>query len=176
MNIISKMIFFITSYFPLFIIFLIIDYNNDSSWYFNNTYLSWALIIILIISIIILLIIINKVFSEIINFNCQNKIKTIHNNNNEILTYLFTYAIPFIWIETDKKILVVFVLLTVTFIVFIKSDLIKYNILLLILWFDIVKIEIIDWNEIYLIKKSNVIIKWNIIEYWKITQNLYLLK
>lgn len=176
MNYISKILFFITSYSPLFLIFLVLDFNYDSDYYFQHPFLSLSIIFITISSMLIVTWLIFYIFKDVVSFNQQGKVKKIDNTNDQILAYLFAYVIPFIWISTDKKLIVISILLIVTFMVFIKSELLKYNIFLLFLGFDITKVTTEDWVDFFLIKKSNTDIKNKIIVYWEISKNLYLLK
>lgn len=176
-NIFSKTILFITSYFPLFLIFLVLDFNIDTKLFFNNLLLSYWLIAILLVSIIIWLLLIKWVFEDLIDINKQVGVENIENNNSEILAYLFTYVIPFIGIESDKKIIVTLILLVVTFTVYVKSDLIKYNIFLLFMGYDIVKVTTVDKEEVYLLKhKTTKIEKWWIIKYGEICNWFFIIK
>lgn len=177
MNFFSKIILFITSYFPLFIIFWILNFDKNKDYYFNYPILSWSMIIIVLLSLVLVFILMRFSFRRYIDFNIQNKIDMIENWNHEILAYLFTYVIPFISISDKKKIYILSILLLVTFIIYYKSELLKYNIFLLFLWYDIIKVTLDDNSSIFIIKKTNYVLKrWDMINYWKISENLYLLK
>ncbi len=162
LSLLSKISLFITSYFPLFIIFIIIDLKNFSSFIpnFYHNILTYLLIFLLIFSIIFVIILFKIMLPKYwnkINEVFFNKIKDneflVKNNNHEVLTYLFTYLIPFLWIDDNKRLLITIILLWTVFIIYIKSDLFKYNIFLLIFWYDIIAMESNNYI-IYIIKKQ----------------------
>lgn len=177
LNIFSKIVMFISSYFPLFLIFLVLDFDVSKDYYFEYWILMWIMLWILIISLVLVWFLVYYVFDNILDFNIQNDIASIENSNHEILAYLFAYVIPFVSMGTEKKIIILSILMFVSFIVFLKSELIKYNIFLLLIWFDIIKVTLIDNRSIFLIKKTWKDINiWEKIVYWKIANNLYFLK
>ena len=180
MTFLSKMFLFIISYLPLFIIFIIIDFENISRifpyLYFSHHYIIWFLIVVIILALFYILWLF-YIFKRFLKDEDPWIIENIENSNHEILAYLFAYVIPFLWMPNEKKILITIILLLVSFTVFIKSDLIKYNFVLLLFWFDIIKIELNWGRKIFIFKKhSREIKKWDSIRYWKIANNLYLLK
>jgi uncharacterized membrane protein YhaH (DUF805 family) len=176
MNFFSKTLLFITSYFPLFIIFAIINFDEKTEYYFKFPIITWWMIIVVIIALILVTILMHIILKRYTDFDLQNNIDTIENGNHEVLAYLFTYVIPFISVSDSKKIYIIAILMSITFIIFTKSELLKYNVFLLILGFDIIKVNLKTGESIFLLKKSPVTLsRMQKINYWKIAPNLYLL-
>jgi hypothetical protein len=110
------------------------------------------------------------------DFKFQNEVESIENWNHEVLAYLFAYVIPFVSVSDSKKIYIISILMVVTFLIFNKSELLKYNVFLLLIGFDIVKVSFTDNSHIFLLKKSvSSIKKWDIINYGEISNNIYFL-
>lgn len=177
MTFLSKIFLFIVSYLPLFIIFVIMDYQKFDFifpyFYFSHNIIIWLLIILMLFSLFYIFVLF-LIFKKYTEFHEPWIIDNIENSNHEILAYLFTYVIPFLWMPSEKKMLITIILLLVSFTVFIKSDLIKYNFVLLLLWFDILKINLVEWKTIFLLKKHSInLSKWKIIIYWEIAKDLY---
>jgi len=183
MTFFAKFILFITGYLPLFLILLFLDFKWFSKGIlfidFYHTYLSYFLLVLVFISSFLLYFLFFFIFNKYTSFKHSSKVVTVENSNHEILSYLFAYAIPFLWLDGDQnRLSITFILLFVVFTIFVKSELLKYNFLLLVFNFDIVKISFVDWTECFLIKKHSVDIKKGAsLIYWNIKNtNIYLLK
>jgi len=127
--------------------------------------------------VIINLILFGFYFKKIYKIETPWVVSDIDNSNHEILIYIFTFIIPFLSFEDDKQIVIMWILLTITYFIYIKSELIKYNILLLILWYDIVKVNLEDWRTFFLFKSTTEELDvWSLISFTKVSKKIYYLK
>ncbi len=155
----AKLILFLTSYIPLGMIFIIIDFNKFSKPFFHNPFFSFSLMIfiaLLIIFLIIFLKYFKKKSSQIEIFQVIN----VNNMDGEILAYIFTYILPFLGFPSEKIIPIAIFLLIIIGILYIKSEMIGINPILSLIGYHIIKIEIIKngWNkskDIVLISKED---------------------
>ena len=134
--------FFIVSYLPMFFIMIF------RQLYMYSDYLNWGglssksisvfakyfgaitvLIIIAFISCIGILIFLNNIKRRTINSGDPVKVVDLENKNNESITYLFTYLIPFVFQDLSDipNIVAIFVLLSVTYFIYANSTLILIN-------------------------------------------------
>lgn len=133
---------FIVSYTPLFFILIfrqIINYKDFLNWGGFNweafcnyiTYFGFVTILILsiIFSIIGIKIFLKNIDNRAINSGETIFIVEIENKNSESITYLFTYIIPFIFQDLSKitDIVPIIILLTVTYCIYINSNLVLIN-------------------------------------------------
>ena len=164
MTFLSKITLYLTSFLPLFLIILLLDFKWFS-WFpsiFYHTFFFWITILILCISIIFLLVFlyaIKKIWDNLQLDSVNSYFEIKNNDNSNILLYLLNYVIPFLWIPEKKLPYVLFIMLIVSFVVFIRSDLKKYNFTLLLLWYNIYEAKLKKWDDeeyIYIISKYNI--------------------
>ena len=125
-----KISLFISSYLFLIVALLIID---------SSSYILWICLGIVCISIGTILL----SFSKKVNGRSY-KIKAIQDKNEQAVTYLMTYIIPFITIGNSetKEILATVLILIIISIIYIKLDLIYINPIMLVLGYYIYEIEL----------------------------------
>ena len=136
----SKLILFLTSYMPLGIICLIIDFEKSTYPFFKHHIFS-----LILLSLIILLPIL--LFAMIRHFSRRpagwEKMKivtgSVENMDKEILSYIFTYVLPFLGFPEERRILVVVFLLFIIGILYTGSDMIGINPLLAIFGYHLIK-------------------------------------
>lgn len=174
---ISSWILFTSSHIPLFIIFLVNNWfiyeeqlsKNDSTSEFTLKVIGFFIILI-IISIVLLLIILKsaKNSSEFV------KISKVSKSNEDILTYLFAYMVPFFLLDASKlRELVTFgILFIFVGIISVENDLIYINPTLYIMRYNIYTIN----NGDILISKSSKseLVKKETIERTSLTGNIYI--
>jgi len=178
----SKFILFLTSYIPLGIICLIIDFDGSSFPYFKNGYYTVSLLIIIIL-LIILLIFLGRHFIRRPTGWEKMRVISAENMNNQILAYIFTYILPFLRFPVGRQIVIGIFMLILVGILYIKSDMIGINPLLSVFGYNIVKVK---WNkgdtekieEATLISKldSHVIKKSLFIDVLQIHNEIHLLR
>lgn len=172
----SKWILYLSSYIPLYLIFVVnnsfdiyssyIALNKKNSYNLNNlislTKVNFFLIIfficISIISLILLIVILNVVgrSSEYMDFY------EIKKNNKSINEYILVYILPFITVQTnDYKELTIFILIFLLIgILSVKNDLVYINPILYIMKFNIYSFKE-DNNSL---EESILISKYTILE------------
>ncbi|MCX6168658.1 MAG: hypothetical protein NTX65_04940 [Ignavibacteriales bacterium] len=182
LTLLSRLILFLTSYIPLGIIFLIIDFRELIYPFFKNPFISFSLIVFTCILIVLLLTFL-KYFKNKSSPIESMKIINVQNMDGEILAYIFTYILPFLGFPTEKQFPISLFLLIVIGILYIKSDMIGINPILAFFGFHILKVEWTKdgWKkskEVVLISKEDYFILKHseIISTIQIEKNLYLLK
>lgn len=118
----SKLILFICSYLPLFII-LLINYWSDNLttniilfFVLTISFFSWCILIYLL--------------NDINNANGElYEVVEIYNESEISLNYLFTYIIPFLSMQYDswKNLLSIGIVLFITLIIYVNSNLLYMN-------------------------------------------------
>ncbi len=141
-----RILLFLTSYFPLFVIIMIRHYQQIEVFY--------VLIPIIVISSVALF----RVFSslnKIVGMPISSKSK-IENSGSCILQYFLTYVIPFVTIEVLdwQNVATYGIIFFVIGVIYIKSDLIYLNPTLLLLGYKIYKVTTIN-DEIVVITNNN---------------------
>ncbi len=148
----AKLILFICSYLPLFIILLL-------NYWSNRLVLNIILISIVIFSLISWFIL----FYLLKDIDCTHgKVYEVINISDESeisLNYLFTYIIPFLSMQYDnwKNLLSIGIILFITLVIYVNSNLIYMNPMLNISGYSILKITVKRNDKIYqyiLITKS----------------------
>ncbi len=130
-----------------------------------------------VFSLVVIWVLMEFALPRYVDFCEQKKVVSIENSNHEVLAYLFAYVIPFISVADKKRLYVLSVLLLMTFVLFYKSEILKYNIYLLLLGYDIIKLELDDGSIKFFLKKTTLSIKRNdIVIYGEISRNLYLIE
>jgi len=133
---------FVTSYFPLFLIlifrqlFVYCEYLNWGGFSLENlaVYLKYfgavSLFTLMTIFAIIGLIIFLYNIEDRTSLNGEIvKVAEIENKNNESITYLFTYIMPFVFQDLSEitNIVPIFILLLVTYTIYTNSSLLLIN-------------------------------------------------
>ncbi|EPC9992451.1 hypothetical protein ACR30C_000484 [Enterobacter ludwigii] len=138
----ARISLFIVSYLPLFFIMCFVQlytYKNYLNWAGITlesvmTFLEYfgAVTILILLSLFGLVGL--KIFLKNIKRRCQTsgrtvKILDIENKNNESISYLFTYLIPFVFQDLSKlsNVIPIAILLMVTALIYINSSMILIN-------------------------------------------------
>lgn len=156
----AKLILFYTAYTPLFLILIVKNFRYEIIPFWSlspNHNLIWSIVIlcvIVLLSAVILMCLllwrISKVTGNI------NEIEVLANLNNENLTFLLTYGIPVIMeIKGARDFISLAILLIVILLVYMKSDLLMYNIFFNIFGYNIYKV-MFNGEEFFLINKGNL--------------------
>ncbi len=163
-----KIILFVSSYFPLLIIFSI------KYWGYFNHIFSYAMIGLVVVSCGLTSCMIQQANS--ISGNAH-KIVSVDNQASEALNYLYAYVIPFLSFSLDDKseIVSICIFISITAIIYIKSNLFYINPFLNLLGYNSLKVNLED-RSIYVISKQDIfnIRKQDIINIIHINGNLYL--
>ena len=139
----AKLILFISSYLPLFIILLL-------NYWSNKMVLNIIIIIIVLISLVCWFILFYLL--KDIN-NTQGKICEVINISDESeisLNYLFTYIIPFLSMQYDnwKNVLSIGIILFITLVIYVNSNLLYMNPMLNLSGYSILKVTVKRKEEI----------------------------
>lgn len=145
-----RILLFLTSYFPLFGIIMILHYQTIEVFY-----ILIPVIIISSIALIKVVLDLNKVVGKPINSKHK-----IENNGKDVLQYFLTYVIPFLALETLgwQNLAVYGIIFFIIGIIYVKSDLICLNPTLLLLGYNIYKVTTDDQEIVVITRnKKNVI-------------------
>jgi hypothetical protein len=181
---------FVTSYFPLFLILIfrqLFIYYSYLNWgglnldsfliflkYFGAISLFTLMTVIAVIGIIAFLYNIEERTSlngEVI------KITDIENKNNESITYLFTYIIPFVFQDLSEitNVIPIFILLLVTYAIYTNSSLLLIN-PTLNFKYSLYSIEYTEDNtnkKIMILSKNRILEEGDVIKIKKIGHKLF---
>jgi len=178
----SKLILFLTSYIPLGIICLIIDFNNSEFPYFNYKYYSFSLLIIMVLLVILLLFLGHHFNNRPTGWE-KMKVESSENMNSQILSYIFSYILPFLSFPEERRIIISIFLLFIIGILYVKSDMLGINPLLSVLGYHIMKIKMKKRDsdltqEVTVISKLDYfrVKRSRIVNVFQIHNELYLLK
>lgn len=177
----SKTILFLTAYVPLGTIYLILDYEKVTFPFFAHGYFSLALLVVMIIMLLFLFWLIR--YFEIKADGDKMKLIKVSNMNSEILSYIFSYLLPFLDFPEDRRFFVTLFLLIIIGMLYTRSDMIGINPILSTFGYNIVKVE---WKkdgwekskEAVLISKLDYfeIKEKNILDAIQLHSELYLVK
>ena len=177
----TKIFLFLTSYSPLVIIYLIVDFDSEEICYFTHPILSLSAIIL-----IILLLLFTYFFFRHFNNSQDNEnvsIINVSNMDGELLSYIFTYILPFLGFPEDKKLIVSLFILTMIGFIYIRSNMIGINPIIGLFGYHIIKIEYKkdEWQKnkigIFISKFSyEELVNEKKIKITEINQGIYLLK
>ncbi|MGE4456613.1 MAG: hypothetical protein AB7E13_06740 [Arcobacteraceae bacterium] len=177
----TKIFLFLTSYSPLAIIYLIVDFDSEEVCYFTNPIWSLSAIVL-----IILLFIFTYLFFRHFNNSQDNEnvsIVSVSNMDGELLSYIFTYILPFLGFPEDKKLIVSLFILVMIGFIYIRSNMIGINPIIGLFGYHIVKIEYRKdgWSKnkigIFISKLSyEELVNEKKIKATEINQGIYLLK
>lgn len=140
----SKLILFICSYLPLFII-LLINYWSDN---LTTNIILFFVLIISFFSWCILIYLLN----DINNANGElYEVVEIYDESEISLNYLFTYIIPFLSMQYDswKNLLSIGIVLFITLIIYVNSNLLYMNPMLNLSGYHILKAVLKRNDKIY---------------------------
>ena len=161
-----KWILFLSSYIPLYVIFLLKDL-------FSNPTFSWILVILIIFPFMILLVILQAIHTLEKNFT---KIKKISYRNEAILSYIFTYIFPFLSINFSltSDLIGIGIIFLLIGIFYTNSNLIYTNPILSLLGYNIFEAEDDQENIMLIITKYKVLRNNTKIKTINIGKNVYL--
>lgn len=163
-----KIILFVSSYFPLLIIFSIKYWD-----YFNHIF-SYIMLATSCISCSLTFYMIHQANSI---SGKAYKIVSIDSQASEALNYLYAYVIPFLSFSLDNKseIASICIFIFITAIIYIKSNLLYINPFLNLLGYNSLKVNL-ENRSVYVISKQNLfnIRNQDIINIIHINGNLYL--
>jgi hypothetical protein len=154
-NFISRFILFLFAYVPIYFILALKSFN-ENVLYTNNRFNSFYHIIknnrtsISLILLVIILMLFFYIYSKIslkAQGNPKFEIKEISTQNKEYITYLGTYILPFIALETKTLYdIAAYIVLFITMgLIYVRTNLIYTNPMLLFFGYDL--FEIIDNNN-----------------------------
>ncbi|HHR6130900.1 TPA: hypothetical protein ACS72K_002527 [Providencia alcalifaciens] len=138
----ARISLFIVSYLPLFFIMCFVQIYNYRNYLHWNGFHTEAVLIFLkyfgtvsvLISLSIFGVVGLKIFLSNVKRRCQTsgrtvKILDIENKNNESISYLFTYIIPFVFQDLSiiSNVIPIAILLIVTGLIYINSSMILIN-------------------------------------------------
>ncbi len=182
---VSKIILFLTSYIPLGIILLIIDFDKFTYPFFQNEIYAFVIIILIILLPILLFFFLNHFKHRTSGWE-KVKVKSVENMDSAILSYIFTYILPFLSFPEERRIVVIVFMLIIIGILYTRSDMLGINPLLAVWGYHIVKIvwKKDDWpqsKEAILISKHDYyyikqVKQSEIINVFQLQNELYLLK
>ena len=102
LTIFSKLILFLTSYIPLGIICLIIDFDKFQYPFFKHNIGSLLLILLIIILIILLILLLRHFRVRASGWEKMNIVK-VENMDNQLVAYIFTYILPFLGFPAARR-------------------------------------------------------------------------
>jgi hypothetical protein len=136
----SKLILFLTSYLPLGIICLIIDYESTTPPFFKHHYYSLGLLFLIVLCPILLFALIRHFLQRPTGWEKMTvETGSVENMDREILSYIFSYSLPFLGFPEERRIFVAVFLLFIIGILYTRSDMIGINPLLAIFGYHIIK-------------------------------------
>ena len=149
MRFLIKLLLFISAYTPLFVILLIKNFDYSQIIF-------WVIITLLILADVVLLIIfkISKQWT-----NQEIKINDYTNRTSDALNYVIAYVIAFLAFNINlwQDIASLIILLIVTFVIYINSNLIFVNPLLNLLGYKFYEVTNDYGNKTIIITKKEVI-------------------
>lgn len=177
MNVLAKLLFFISSYIPLIFILLINSNFKFNEVFVNFTFTSFFIsfiIFLLLVSIFFLFWILQD---RNVNPTKINFIK-VENKTSETLSYILPYVVAFYQVDfLDIKNLLIFLIIFITiFAVYINSNLIAVNPILAILGYKIFIIESKRGEHAYIITKRTLVTNDKYIRASLILSNIYIEK
>jgi hypothetical protein len=136
----SKLILFLTSYLPLGIICLIIDFESTSPLFFAHGYYSLGLLFLMVLCPILLFGMIRYFLKRTSGWE-KMKIEagSVESMDRDILAYIFSYSLPFLGFPEERRIFIAVFMLFIIGILYTRSDMIGINPLLAVFGYHIVK-------------------------------------
>jgi len=139
---------FISSYSPLSLIFLVIDFRavdiTSLSSFFNSLFYHPSISLLLLFGTLISCIVIALLLRYYKNDSTD--VKQISNlritsMDNEVLSYIFSYVLPFLSFPAERRILIIGILLLFVCVIYIKSNLIMINPFISLIGYHIFQVE-----------------------------------
>jgi hypothetical protein len=154
LTVFSKLILFLTSYIPLGIICLIIDYEKAAFPFFKHGVYALVLLALIVLLPIPLFLMIRHFRRRQAGWEIL-KIVTVESMDKEILEYIFTYILPFLGFPEGRKVVIGLFMLVIIGILYTRSDMICINPLLAIFGYHILSVE---WTKTGAEAKTKAII------------------
>ena len=137
-----KWLLFISSYAPLYVLLAINNFHFDCTpvTYFKGVFENvQQLTFWIVITVLFVISIISVSYFELISMNNRKTLKKLKPSNESVLSYLITYVIPLTKMDINSvnSLLVNALLFLMIGIVYVKSDLVYLNILLILLGFRV---------------------------------------
>jgi hypothetical protein len=128
-----KILLFLSSYIPLFLIFLIFTYENN--WYL------FGILVFIILETLAFLYAIQRIISKIQKTYVE--VKGINQKNGEFINYMFTYILPFLFGDvSDLRYILAFIILFIlTGYIYMKSDMLYMNPVLFLAGYNLYEIS-----------------------------------
>ncbi|CDX00847.1 Hypothetical protein DPCES_0960 [Desulfitobacterium hafniense] len=183
MTIFYKWLLFISSYTPLYVLLAIDNYNFKCTpiAYFKGVLDDTSLLVFWIVIITLFVISILSVsYFVFISLNDTRVAEDVKPINESVLSYLITYVIPLINMNVNSvnSLLVNLLLFLVIGVVYVKSDLIYLNILLILLGFRVYNdprgnVIITNYSRDELISSVNTM---ELLSYRNVVKGVYLVR
>ena len=135
----SKIILFLSAYTPLGVIYLIVDYDGFKYPFFKHGSFSLTLLGIMIFVLLMLYWLIT--YFENKGGGLLMRLTKVSNMNSEILSYIFSYLLPFLDFPEERRLFITLFLLAIVGVLYTKSDMICINPVLSIFGYNIIKVE-----------------------------------
>jgi hypothetical protein len=182
LSLFSKLILFISSYVPLGIILLVSDFDKSEFPFFTYKYYSFSLFLVIIL-VILLLIILGRHFFKMPAGWVNKRVVSAENMNSQILSYIFSYILPFLSYTAGRQIIIAILLLIMIGILYMRSDMIGINPMLSIFGYNIIRVKWYIGNsseteDAIVISKFDAysVKQLRIVKTFQIRNELYLLK
>jgi hypothetical protein len=154
LSVFSKLILFLTSYIPLGIICLIIDYEKATFPFFKHGWYALALLALVVLLPFPLFLFIRHFMRRPSGWETM-KIVAVESMDKEILEYIFTYILPFLGFPEGRKVIIGLFMLVLIGILYTRSDMICINPLLTVFGYHILSVE---WTKTEAEAKTKAII------------------
>jgi hypothetical protein len=137
----ALLVLFLTSYVPLFVLLILRQIKQNREFLYFGGFsidnfliaiqkfgLSFFLLFLILFGLLGLKILLGN-FKKKVDNGTIVKIKKIENKNSESIAYISTYIVPFIFQDTNNlfDIASIFIVLSIIFIIYIKSNMIVIN-------------------------------------------------
>ena len=140
---IAKIVLFLTAYTPLGAIYLITDYKEFRFPFFEHGLFSLILLPLMIVMLWLLYKMITYFERKESEVETMDLVK-VSNMNSEILSYIFSYLLPFLDFPEERRFLVTLFLLAIVGVLYTRSDMISINPVLSTFGYNIIKVE---WKQ-----------------------------
>lgn len=177
MNIFAKLLFFISSYFPLIVILIVNSNFSFEKSVINFGIASLSIYLTLFMLIISLAFLLWILFGRKVNPTKINIIN-VENKTSETLSYILPYVVAFYQVDfSNPKNIMIFIFIFITiFAVYVNSNLIAINPTLAILGYKIFIVESRKGENAYIISKRTIFSTERSIRASLILSNIYIEK
>jgi len=138
---ISKIMLFLTSYIPFYLMYWVIDFkeiNKTFPFIHFNSILSW--VFLLFSASLFYLFYMLKYFNNTTD-KISVKIISITTIDKEITSYLVTYILPLLSFDQGRNIVLLLILMAFICVLYIKTDMFAINPILMLLGYHITEME-----------------------------------